>query len=88
MDPSELQTILESRQLEKLRLSRASEAQDRVQLDLASCPQCNQLHALSASQFIIKMNDGKPTEQTTRVVQHLLLTPDEATAIQHLHLLT
>ncbi len=87
MDSAELQTTLETRQLEKLRLSRATEAQDRVMLELASCPHCNRLHALSARQFTIKVNDGKPTEQTTKLVQHLLLTPDEATAIQHLHVL-
>jgi len=87
MAPEELKSVLEGRQLDRLSLIQGDETQERIVLDLAHCARCNQLHTLSARHITIKVKDGKREDETTKVVSHLLLTPEEALAVQNLHLL-
>jgi len=87
MPLEELKAVLEGRQLERLMLIQTDETQERIVLDLATCAHCSQLNALSARHFTIKIKDGKREEEIKQVVSHLLLTPDEALAVQNLHLL-
>ena len=87
MSPEELKTVLEGRQLERLTLIQTDETQERIVLDLASCARCGDLQTLSARHITIKIKDGKREDEINKVVSHLLLTPDEAVALQNLHLL-
>lgn len=83
----QLKSALETRRLEELSLSSAGECDDRVLLDLASCPRCQQFHTLSARNFLIVKKGDKLEEVITQVVDRLLVTSDEALALQHLRLL-
>jgi len=88
MDPAELQSVLEGRQLERLLLSQADDGEERMELDLSTCSKCNQLHTLSARHLTVKINDGKREMQSTHLVKHLIFSRDEALAVQNLHLLS
>lgn len=88
MSPEELKSVLQTRQLERLKLMPQPDiTEERIMLDLASCPRCGQLHTLSARHITIKLKDGKPEDRINRVVTNLLLTSEEALAMQNLHLL-
>lgn len=88
MQVEELRGVLEGRQLERLRLSQADEREERMELDLSTCLKCNQMHTLSARHLTVKVSDGKREMETTRVLDFLLLTSEEALALQNLHLLS
>lgn len=51
------------------------------------CPRCQLFHTLSARNFLIVKKGEKLEEVITLVVDHLLLSSDEALALQHLRLL-
>lgn len=88
MPAEELKSVLESRRLESLRLSPAEDQEERVELDLSSCSKCNLMHTLGARHLTVKVSDGKREVQSSQLLTFLLLTSDEALALQNLQLLS